>query len=77
MRVRITNDSYDSTGTVYEVDSIDDLVIEMMPALRLWASNKMQEGLYDGIKRDFDKLVGEMVIDLKLSIEIKTGETNG
>ena len=37
MKLRITDDRFDNTGTVYDFDSVEELIDEMMPAIKTWA----------------------------------------
>ena len=37
LQLTITDDRFDNSGAIYEFDSIDDLVSEMMPTLKDWA----------------------------------------
>jgi hypothetical protein len=74
MKLKINNDRYDNTGMTYEFESKEALVAEMMPTLKTWAAEKVDEIISLGARGDEipteSTVLSEMVAELTVAIEV-------
>ena len=70
MKLRITDDRYDNTGTVYDFKSKQDLIDEMMPTLKDWAFEHFVYRETEQCDTTEEEILQEMIKELKSAIVV-------